>query len=952
LRSSPPPSASVESLLAHRAWVRRLLRALVAEPQDAADVEQETWRRALERPPLHAANLRAWLSSVARNVARRIGRDEATRARHEGAVAGGFAPGIVPPLAPAAAEVVERAQLQRRVVDTVLALDEPYRSTILLRYLDDLAPSAIATRTGVPVDTVKTRLKRGLALVRARLNSELGTDEHGLVGALAPLLVSRLAPPAGVGSGATGAARGAETASAAAVSGTGAAGAAVASGTGAPGAAAAASVSSILIGGTLVSKSIKLAAVAAAMAAAMWWPVKSWLSRPAPTASEEGVVRKADTSPAASHPPAAEESPPASDIATVREETAERKATPPSVTPQLAAIEGRVVDASGAPVSGALVVLDRMSSSGNLASLAAFRGALRRYVLGEAKDASWRTLKSTSDGGFRFDEVDPNHHWAVGAMHDPLGTGWSEVSFQAGAQDPDRVLVVLHPGVVVSGVVRDPLGRPVSAASVMVMGSSAAPQDPTPGFSWEEFNDFTVTGEDGSYRSMPLPWRHVKMHVLADDRPDLAQLDTAWEELPAGAVEARRDLIVPALERLRGRILGPDGQPARLRDTLLPRLGADARRTQSGVTISVVALAEDPRIRTEVLDLLGGNEPGVVYLDADKVYGTISFEDDRYEIPLRHAALRYVAIVARKALLGVAEIQDSAAGPDVVIDPGLLPERSLLHTLLLRFRDAREGKDGAPLARVMVHAVVQSTMRDGRSLTSIVNFGPPGELTPVRLLDLPTAPCAITMSCEGFVTRSLSVDPSRPGAPTELTIDFVAATSPLAVTVVDPDGKPIQGAWIRVYHGADLDPVVPEADRATDEHGACTLAGLPRGPLTLVAQKDGFTPAVARVPEDDETRTATLELEPGYEVTIRAQPKDGPPAPWGLLVVLDEQGVPLYDALHPRLGAASRLTGRRLRLVDGTYEVRCLVALTFEGATSFVAAPGITVDVELQPIAR
>jgi DNA-directed RNA polymerase specialized sigma24 family protein len=40
----------------------------------------------------------------------------------------------------------------------VLALRDPYRSAILLRFCEDVAPSAIAERLGIPVETVKTRL--------------------------------------------------------------------------------------------------------------------------------------------------------------------------------------------------------------------------------------------------------------------------------------------------------------------------------------------------------------------------------------------------------------------------------------------------------------------------------------------------------------------------------------------------------------------------------------------------------------------------------------------------------------------------------------------------------------------------------------------------------------------------------------------------------------------------
>jgi DNA-directed RNA polymerase specialized sigma24 family protein len=69
-----PDRVSLEALLAHRDWVRSLARRLVLDENDADDVEQETWRMAVERPPRHAGSLRAWLAVVVRNAARGSGR--------------------------------------------------------------------------------------------------------------------------------------------------------------------------------------------------------------------------------------------------------------------------------------------------------------------------------------------------------------------------------------------------------------------------------------------------------------------------------------------------------------------------------------------------------------------------------------------------------------------------------------------------------------------------------------------------------------------------------------------------------------------------------------------------------------------------------------------------------------------------------------------------------------
>jgi DNA-directed RNA polymerase specialized sigma24 family protein len=78
-RTTIPP----QSLLAHLEWVRGRAAELVHGAADADDVAQETWRRALERPPRHPGNLRHGPALVTRNVARQFGRGERTRRAHE-----------------------------------------------------------------------------------------------------------------------------------------------------------------------------------------------------------------------------------------------------------------------------------------------------------------------------------------------------------------------------------------------------------------------------------------------------------------------------------------------------------------------------------------------------------------------------------------------------------------------------------------------------------------------------------------------------------------------------------------------------------------------------------------------------------------------------------------------------------------------------------------------------
>ncbi len=172
-----------ELLLSHRGWVRAVARALTQDEATALDIEQETWAAAIDRPPPRREGLRAWLGQVVRNLTRQERRSKSRRIAREVAAARSEATGST-------ADAVAAAEAQRRVADAVLALPEPYRATVLLRYFEELAPRAVAVRMGVPVETVRTRLRRAMPLLRAAL-CRRGADAGDWLGAIAPLLVMR-----------------------------------------------------------------------------------------------------------------------------------------------------------------------------------------------------------------------------------------------------------------------------------------------------------------------------------------------------------------------------------------------------------------------------------------------------------------------------------------------------------------------------------------------------------------------------------------------------------------------------------------------------------------------------------------------------------------------------------------------------------------------------------------
>ncbi len=172
----------------HRRRLLALARHLVSDLHRAEDLVQDTYVSALERgaaeEPLGWA--RSWrrMRETLRLKAREAFRQEDRRKRRERAAAArecdesGVPGRDEPTYLTAIAEEVER-------------LEEPYRTTLRLRFLDEWPPRRIARELALPVQTVYSRIGRGSALLRERLERRLG--------ALAPLLLlargARTTPP-------------------------------------------------------------------------------------------------------------------------------------------------------------------------------------------------------------------------------------------------------------------------------------------------------------------------------------------------------------------------------------------------------------------------------------------------------------------------------------------------------------------------------------------------------------------------------------------------------------------------------------------------------------------------------------------------------------------------------------------------------------------------------------
>lgn len=301
-------------LLAQRAWIRRLARELAADPSAADDLAQEAWLVAAERAP--AGPLLPWLRGVLKRLARQRRRERARRARREREHAR-------PEALPATDELVQRAELQARVAEALVGLPEPYRSTLLLRYFEELDAAEIARRRGIPAATVRSQLARGLARMRVVLDERQPGGRAAWMGVVVGWLGD------------------------------------------ASESAAATSVSGLSVVGGMLAMKAMLVAAAIASGCLFWWLLASSPgAKDEPpglsNARSERAPREEHATEGASASAAAEER-----ASVLVRATAQGEATQGARDPgtgaaaiALARVEARIVSSSGAPLAGASLELE------------------------------------------------------------------------------------------------------------------------------------------------------------------------------------------------------------------------------------------------------------------------------------------------------------------------------------------------------------------------------------------------------------------------------------------------------------------------------------------------------------------------------------------------------------------------------------------------------------------
>ena len=183
LASGAPPLAS------HATFLRSLAKNLLFDKSAAGDVAQRALLLALQRERSRDGPSRCARGSPASSAT-----SHCRAAVKSAAAPSASASPRAAEATSSAADEVARLEIMERLLAAVRRLEPVYRTTVMLRFFDQLKPGAIAKRTGVPVETVRTRLKRGLERLRVELDARHGGDRSAW-----GLLLLPTALPAGGG---------------------------------------------------------------------------------------------------------------------------------------------------------------------------------------------------------------------------------------------------------------------------------------------------------------------------------------------------------------------------------------------------------------------------------------------------------------------------------------------------------------------------------------------------------------------------------------------------------------------------------------------------------------------------------------------------------------------------------------------------------------------------------
>jgi RNA polymerase sigma-70 factor, ECF subfamily len=163
-----------------RPAVRLTARRYIESEDAVEDLCQEAFLRAFKALPHleELSSFAAWLHAIVRNLALRERQNDTRRQTRLSALDQLLLEEVVS-LEPSPAEIAEQRETDATVRRVVRDLPEPYRTVVDLHYWEGMPLSRVADYLGLPLTTVKWRLRRAQALLRPSLQSHAEELCHG-----------------------------------------------------------------------------------------------------------------------------------------------------------------------------------------------------------------------------------------------------------------------------------------------------------------------------------------------------------------------------------------------------------------------------------------------------------------------------------------------------------------------------------------------------------------------------------------------------------------------------------------------------------------------------------------------------------------------------------------------------------------------------------------------------
>ncbi|MGB6974629.1 MAG: sigma-70 family RNA polymerase sigma factor [Terracidiphilus sp.] len=164
-----------ELIVRYQHRLLRYLMYLTGNREMAEDLFQEVWMRVLVRGGQFngKARFETWLFTIARNLVIDQRRKRTMSSLDELFEAGGdddkpmtFE---VADVQPSPFQRLSNVEDRERIAAALMELDTLYREVLVLRFHEEMALDEIARVTRAPLSTVKSRLYRGLAAIKPRL---------------------------------------------------------------------------------------------------------------------------------------------------------------------------------------------------------------------------------------------------------------------------------------------------------------------------------------------------------------------------------------------------------------------------------------------------------------------------------------------------------------------------------------------------------------------------------------------------------------------------------------------------------------------------------------------------------------------------------------------------------------------------------------------------------------